>query len=104
VEGDVSERVPELSRAVIAAFQESNGDVIVAFESPADVEEEEELERLCREVIRAASRSYPGKLHAVALRRGLIPRTTSGKVQRSRCRDMLADGSITPSCMWPERK
>lgn len=102
VEADVSERVPELAGSAVAVFQDNDRDVFVAFETPSGARGDV-LEDLCRQVVRAASQAYPGKLHAVALRRGLIPKTTSGKIQRSRCRDMLASGRITPSHIWPER-
>ena len=35
--------------------------------------------------------------HVVLLKPGGLPRTPSGKVQRSACREMLADGSLEPS-------
>lgn len=102
IEADVSEQLPELSGGAVAAFQGDAGKVAIAFEAPSGMQSDI-LEELCKRVVRAASQSYPGSLTAVALRRGLIPKTTSGKIQRSRCRDMLAKGAIAPIHSWPER-
>lgn len=102
LEADVTARVPELDGATVAVFQEPAGDVVFAFEA-ASSSSAEELEALAKNVVRAAAQSYPGRLRGVALRRGLIPKTTSGKVQRARCRDLIAAGTTQPLLTWPER-
>ncbi|GAA1855241.1 fatty acyl-AMP ligase [Myceligenerans crystallogenes] len=102
LEADVTARVAELDGTTVAVFQDAGGDVVFAFEAASSASAGD-LEALIKSVVRAAAQTYPGRLRGVALRRGLIPKTTSGKVQRTRCRDLLATGSITPLHTWPER-
>lgn len=57
----------------------------------------EELIAILRAVRRAVAQTHEVPVHAVALLRGgALPRTSSGKVQRRRCRQAWLDGTLAP--------
>lgn len=63
----------------------------------------DDVERLAREVRAAVAETLGTRLAALALvRPGVIPRTTSGKVQRGACRDAYRSGAVPPRRLLAE--
>ncbi|WP_145001161.1 fatty acyl-AMP ligase [Kocuria rhizophila] len=103
LEAAAAEAVADVKRSPLAAFQREDSSVVVAFEANHRLEADQ-LSDTCREVVKAVASAIPTRVQAVALRRGSIPRTTSGKVQRLKCKDLLADGAFRVLMTWPEEK
>lgn len=73
---------------VVACFQTSDGLVYFCYEAGRGVDEQEEA-RNCAGALARIATLYPGPTQVVAVARGQIPRTTSGKVQRRQAAAMM---------------
>jgi amino acid adenylation domain-containing protein len=77
--------------AVFSIETEDETQIIAVLEDPAELTAEEAFAVLRK----AVAEGHELQLHAIRLvKRGSIPRTTSGKIQRSVCRDRFLDGSL----------
>jgi len=94
IEGAAVTAAPEVTAA--AAFAtEANGreSATLAIEAPGLPEDQRSI--LCMKIRRAVADSIEVPLHRILIvRSGLLPRTTSGKIRRSACREALRDGSL----------
>jgi acyl-CoA synthetase (AMP-forming)/AMP-acid ligase II len=96
VEATLKDAVTAATRT--AAFSVDTGErerLVVALELPVQEVSAEELRTLRRTVRRAVAESHGLNVHDVAfVRRGGLPRTTSGKVQRHACQQLYQDGQL----------
>jgi acyl-CoA synthetase (AMP-forming)/AMP-acid ligase II/alkylation response protein AidB-like acyl-CoA dehydrogenase len=61
----------------------------------------DELDKICEAMAAAVAEQFGVSLYAAALiRRASIPKTSSGKIQRSVCRQGFLDGSLKPVHVW----
>jgi acyl-CoA synthetase (AMP-forming)/AMP-acid ligase II len=95
---------PKLRRNCSAAFSVDNDDgeaaaaMVLEVAPDADAEEQREIIALVR---RELSRDLDVQLYWVALvAPGVVPKTTSGKIQRRLCRARLLEGALQPSAEW----
>ena len=96
------EAVPELRRGGGAAFayeSERGAEVGIAYEVPDGAETPHD--RIIASIRRAVGRRFDVRVAAVALVKPLtIPKTSSGKVQRGRCRDAFLVGELETVATW----
>jgi acyl transferase domain-containing protein/acyl-CoA synthetase (AMP-forming)/AMP-acid ligase II/acyl carrier protein len=101
IEWSVQSACPEIRRDHCAAFAiERDGaeEVVIVAEPERMLHDWSGLIRRVRAVV---SREHDLSVRAVAiLPRGGVFKTSSGKVQRSACRDAFRDGLLTPVAMW----
>lgn len=60
-----------------------------------------ECDAVAAAVVRAIATEFPLQAHVALVGRGRIPRTTSGKVRRARCAELLAAGELKALGRWP---
>lgn len=92
---------PSLRRGAAAFALDSGREEVCLVLETATGHRTEEITEVTQLVRTALARQHgvtPGTI--VFVRPGRIPRTTSGKIQRSRTRDLLADGTLTPVHRW----
>jgi acyl-CoA synthetase (AMP-forming)/AMP-acid ligase II/acyl carrier protein len=96
LEGTAERAHPGLRIGCVAAFpgsSEDDGPVIVAEVSRGAADPP--LAEMAAAIRGAVAESHGVRLATVALARpGAVPKTSSGKVRRSRCRALLADGAL----------
>ena len=89
---------PALANGRAAAFGfEAAGEeaLVIAFEPTRDAIKPESLAAAVATAVAAVSRGFGLRLHDfVVLRPGGLPRTTSGKVQRARCRALYLEAAL----------
>ena len=94
IEETLLRAVPEITAT--AAFSEEDGtmeSVTIAIEA-RDIGIDRRAQ-LCGEAVRILGETAEIPVHRMVLvKSGLLPRTTSGKIRRSACREALADGSL----------
>ncbi len=101
IEWTVQSCAPELRRDHCAAFAISNDgvdDLIVIAEPDAAPEAWDAVLRRVRAAIAEAHDVDP--LAIVIVRRGTIPKTSSGKLQRSACRQAYQNGELPAIAAW----
>ena len=92
---DIEATVRSVVRTTVAAFADDTDDgrklvVVLELTGPRDPAQRQKTARAVRD---AVQRAHGLSTHALLMaRRGTIPRTTSGKVQRGRCRDRYFQG------------
>ncbi len=105
LETAAQEADPSLRTRPVAAFAEepTSARAVVVIEAPSpDLEAGPEADALVSAVRRAvalATEVTPARV--VLTRPHTLPRTTSGKIQRARCRDGLAYGMLPVIAEWP---
>ncbi|MEV5511256.1 fatty acyl-AMP ligase [Streptomyces orinoci] len=106
IELSVESAVPGLRPNCAAAFSVDDGTaerLVVAVEVDGKVlrgTTAEELAGLLRAAVHEGQRLTAEEI--VLVRRGALPRTTSGKIQRRACRKLYLDGELRPAAPAPE--
>jgi acyl-CoA synthetase (AMP-forming)/AMP-acid ligase II len=89
-----------------AAFQietDHDSQLIVAYEW--DRKKGSEPEKIAEEIVQSVSREHEIRVHSLLLLDpGAIPKTSSGKIQRSVCRTRYLKGLFSPIFEWPKEK
>jgi acyl-CoA synthetase (AMP-forming)/AMP-acid ligase II len=98
---DVAEGAHTLVRAHSSAAFPLEDDAAIALVAEVEEAAGDELDEAIVAVRRAVADELELPLALVALcARGSVPKTTSGKIQRSLCRELLAGGEIEPLAAW----
>lgn len=102
---DASELFAGLRGAAFAADSDGEERLVVVHEISSGSLAPEQVAAVGTQVLQAIVENHGIDLHELVLvRRGAVPRTTSGKVQRSACSQLWAEGSLNPVATWPARR
>ena len=104
IEGTVEQCDPSLRPGCGAAFSvtvESEERVVIVHE--IEPRRTVELQSLITSVRQAISEEHEVVVYSVALvKAGMVPKTSSGKIQRKACRELFLEGGLAPIAYWLE--
>lgn len=96
IERVAEESHPALRQGGCAAFSvDVDGEERLVIVQEVDVRKQPDLEQVARDLRRAVMQEHGIPVHAlVLLKPGIIPKTSSGKLQRARCREAFRQGEL----------
>lgn len=97
IEWSIKKKLPDLTLPVCVFSSEFEKEEKIIVVQETEVISDNELQKLSQEILDSVAETYMLEIHEVFLvKKGMIPKTGSGKIQRKNCRNLYKEDKLFP--------